>query len=69
MPQTKPFSAGSIDAARQHALLWNYATRKPAVILLERDGLLHVLIGPHKEFLDGRWIVLMLDENGKEHTL
>jgi hypothetical protein len=59
-----PIVTQSIAAARAAAVFWSFTTGKPAVIVLERDGLC-VLIGPHTE---PELVVCRYDDGGKEIT-
>jgi hypothetical protein len=59
-----PFRTVDPVAAREHALVWSYSSGKDAVILLDREALL-VLIGPHKDYLRTREVLVRITPLGK----
>lgn len=62
-----PLQTASFDEALCHARQRSFATRKPALILLDCvQACLYVLVGPHEEFLKGREVVLTVTPDGRE---
>ena len=62
-----PFESAEFPAALAFARRESYRTRKPSAVLLDCvRACLYVLTGPHKEFLEGRQVVVTVTPDGKE---
>ena len=62
-----PFSAETFPPAAAYARREAFRLRKTSYILLDTVRCcLYVLTGPHREFLEGRQIVLSVTADGRE---
>jgi len=62
-----PFESADFPAALAFARRESYRTRKPSAVLLDCvRACLYVLTGPHKEFLEGREVVVTVTPEGRE---
>ena len=62
-----PFHTTDFAAAMRFARRESFRLRKPSAVLLDcLRACLYVLTGPHREFLEGRQVVVTVTPDGKE---